>query len=187
MPWRGIEDGSPRAFDCGYCGRHVANTKRYGHYHRTDFTIYICPNCEKPTFFDVDLATPGVPFGKPVEHLPVEIGKLYEEVRRCCAISAFTASVLSCRKILMHIAVEQKAEKDKPFAYYVGYLGDAGYIPPNGKGWVDHIRSKGNEANHEIVLMSETDAKDLVAFTEMLLRFVFEFPNRVPVKPIAAK
>jgi len=27
-----------------------------------------------------------------------------------------------------------------------------GYVPPNGRGWVDHIRTKGNAANHEIRL-----------------------------------
>ena len=52
--------------------------------------------------------------------------------------------------------------------------------PPNGKGWVDHIRKKGNEAAHEIVLMTKADADELIVFSEMLLKFVYEFPNRVP-------
>ena len=58
------------------------------------------------------------------------------------------------------------------------YLADTGYVPPNGRGWVDHIRSRGNEANHEIVMMSREQAKDLVTFLEMLLRFIYEFPAR---------
>jgi hypothetical protein len=48
---------------------------------------------------------------------------------------------------------------------------------------VDHIRRKGNEATHEIALMSQQDAEELVGFSEMLLKFVYEFPNRVPKAP----
>jgi hypothetical protein len=29
-------------------------------------------------------------------------------------------------------------------------------------------------------LMKQTDAEDLIAFTEMLLNFVYEFPARIP-------
>ncbi len=58
-----------------------------------------------------------------------------------------------------------------------------GYVPPNGRGWVDHIRKKGNEANHEIRLMTKIDAEELVSFAEMLLKFIYEFPERVPKTP----
>jgi hypothetical protein len=53
-------------------------------------------------------------------------------------------------------------------------------VPPEGKGWVDHIRKKGNEATHEISPMSKADANDLITFPEMLLKFVYEFPSRIP-------
>jgi len=80
----------------------------------------------------------------------------------------------------MHIAVAQKAPEGKNFMEYVEYLSTAGFVPPNGKGWVDHIRKKGNEANHEIRLMSKDDAEELILFAEMLLKFIYEFPQRVP-------
>jgi len=67
--------------------------------------------------------------------------------------NAFTATVLCCRKLLMHIGVEKGAEKGKNFIEYVEFLSSKNYIPPDGKEWVDHIRKKGNEANHEIVIM----------------------------------
>jgi len=44
---------------------------------------------------------------------------------------------------------------------------------------VDHIRQKGNEANHEIKVMTAQDARDLVSFLEMLLKFVYEFPAKI--------
>ena len=80
----------------------------------------------------------------------------------------------------MSIAVAQGAPANKSFVSYVEYLAEKGYVPPNGRGWVDHIRKKGNEANHEIKLMAQPDAEELVSFTEMLLKFIYEFPSRVP-------
>lgn len=76
----------------------------------------------------------------------------------------------------MNIAVVQGAKEGLKFIEYVNYLSNNGYTPPNGKHWVDHIRKKGNEANHEISLMNENDAKELLVFTEMLLKFIYEFP-----------
>jgi len=69
----------------------------------------------------------------------------------------------------------------KPIAGLLArYVGD-------GKGWVDHIRKKGNEANHEIVIMKKGDALDLITFIEMLLKFIYEFPSRIPPKPSEPK
>jgi hypothetical protein len=82
----------------------------------------------------------------------------------------------------MSVAVAQGADANKPFVSYGEYLADRGYVPPNGKGWVDHIRKKGNEANHEIRLMAQPDAEELISFAEMLLKFIYEFPSRVPTK-----
>jgi hypothetical protein len=83
----------------------------------------------------------------------------------------------------MNVAVSQGAEAGNTFISYVEYLAANGYVPPNGKGWVDHIRKKGNEATHEIVLMSKDDAQELISFVEMLLKFIYEFPSRVPPGP----
>jgi hypothetical protein len=76
----------------------------------------------------------------------------------------------------MHIAVAKGDKPGKNFIEYVEYLSTKGYVPPDAKTWVDHIRTKGNEANHEIVIMSEEEAKDLISFAEMLLKLVYEFP-----------
>lgn len=133
-----------------------------------------------PTFMHGDVQIPGVSPGNEVGHLPKDIGALYNEARNAVAASCFTASVLTCRKLLMNIAVSLKADPGKRFVEYVDYLAQQGYVPPNGRGWVDHIRKKGNEATHEIVLMSRADAEELIAFSEMLLKFIFEFPAKVP-------
>lgn len=180
MAWQRIEQIRAKQFGCGYCGFSVANDRGY-YTSKGNNRIYICPNCEKPTYFDeYDKQTPGVAFGNEVTHLPQPVEQLYREARSCCSISAYTSAVLACRKILMNIAVEQGAAEGLSFVAYIDHLAAGGFIPPNGRGWVDHIRKRGNEATHEIALMSKSDAEDLVAFVEMLLKFIFEFPARVP-------
>jgi hypothetical protein len=108
---------------------------------------------------------------------------LYDEARRAAAANAPTAAVLALRKLLMNVAVSKGAKEGQSFVSYVEYLAGAGYVPPNGKGWVDHIRERGNDASHEIALMGPSDAAELLIFAEMLLRFIFELPGRVPASP----
>ncbi|MCQ9186515.1 DUF4145 domain-containing protein [Streptomyces sp. IBSBF 2953] len=120
---------------------------------------------------------PGVAPGRPVKHVPTDINGLYEEARTCAGAGSFTGSVLLCRKLLMNIGVQEGAQGGKSFVHYIDFLAEKGFIPPNGRAWVDHIRKKGNEATHEIALMSKVDATELVVFTEMLLKFIYEFPG----------
>lgn len=185
--WRQIQKVDNRQFDCGYCGRHVASDRGYivGENGQGSGPqragIYICPNCNGPNFLDIQKNWyPGQPFGRYVENVPEDLNDLYEEARRCHKEKCYTAAVLLCRKMLMNIAVDQGAKPNLQFIKYVNFLGDNGFIPPNGKKWIDHIRKKGNEATHEINPMDVSDSKDLISFTEMILVFLYEFPSRIP-------
>lgn len=186
MHWAHATTIQPRQFICGFCGDKVASKEGYisadaplgAHAY-----IYECPGCGRPSFIHKDIQSPGVVPGNEVNHLPVEIAALYREARKSAGAGAHTASVLACRKLLMNIAVEQGAKPGGSFLSYVEYLASAGFVPPNGKGWVDHIRKKGNEATHEIQLMGPTESAELIAFSEMLLKFIFEFPAQVPSAP----
>ena len=179
--WSNINTIKPKSFTCGYCGRTVASEKGYFTRRVPTRYVFVCPNCSRPTYFGEDKTqVPGPIPGVEVENLPDDVRKLYQEARKCVAIGSHTSAVLSCRKLLMHIAVAQKADIGMSFIEYVEYLADSGYVPPNGRGWVDHIRKKGNEANHEIRLMKVSDAQELISFSEMLLKFIYEFPQRVP-------
>ncbi|HMF90880.1 MAG TPA: DUF4145 domain-containing protein [Candidatus Angelobacter sp.] len=122
-------------------------------------------------------------YGQHVRHLPVDVDKLYTEARRCIQTSSYTPAVLACRKLLMNVAVQQGAKEGQTFVEYVDYLAGEGFVPPNGRHWVDYIRTKSNEANHEIKLMSEDDAKQLILFSEMMLKFIYELPKSVPAPP----
>lgn len=179
--WNNIMKLGPKSFTCGHCGKIVASDAGYYTGDQPQRYVYVCSNCYRPTYFAEDGAQlPGVAPGVEVEHLPSDVKQLYREARNCVAIGSYTSAVLSCRKLLMQIAVAQQADTGKSFLAYVEYLADKGYVPPNGRGWVDHIRTKGNEANHEIRLMKKSDAEDLISFSEMLLKFIYEFPKRVP-------
>ena len=184
--WRNLERIGPHSFQCGYCGRHVSSREGF----QTDdgFSVYhghpvlfICPGCNSPTFFAGNMMarqTPAPILGEDVAPLPDDVAAAYLEARQSTKVQAFTSAVLMCRKILMHAAVQSGAKAGDSFVNYVEHLSAAGYIPPNGKVWVDKIRQKGNEANHEIVLMTREDAQDILTFTGMLLKFMYEFPSK---------
>ncbi|WP_110693837.1 DUF4145 domain-containing protein [Salinicola halophyticus] len=180
--WEDLSNIGSKELVCGYCGVFVASVTGFyrNGIHPNVCSLRICPNCQKPTFFNGYEQVPGIAPGNSVESVPNEVSKLYNESRRCISINAFTASVLTSRKLLMNLAVSEKAETGKSFIFYVNFLAENGYVPPNGKGWVDHIRKKGNEATHEIVDMTREDAVELVSFAEMLLKFIYEFPARIP-------
>ena len=179
--WSNLSGPPARQFACGFCGNLVSSSQGwFSGGGKSQEYIYVCPHCTRPTYFGDAGQVPGVAPGNDVGNVPQDIDSLYKEARRCVAANAPTASVLAARKLLMHIAVEQGAKPGSNFVSYVEYLADNGYVPPNGRGWVDHIRKEGNEANHEIVRMSPEDASELITFIEMLLKFIYEFPSRIP-------
>lgn len=192
MDWNDVKTMYSKSYVCGYCGEPLASDKGYyatrrsssGDMVRTAY-IYICHHCKKPTFFTSDKEqTPGSVFGGQVRHIASkEVETLYNEARNCVKVSAYTAAVMCCRKLLMNVAVSEGAAEGKGFAYYVQYLADEGHIPPKATTWVDHIRDRGNEANHEIKIMEREDAERLIRFSEMLLRIMYEYPAEVENPP----
>ncbi|KPJ52294.1 hypothetical protein AMJ39_08170 [candidate division TA06 bacterium DG_24] len=180
--WKNLSTLSPRKFTCSYCGSHVRSDRGYltGTPSRH---IRICPNCNNPTYFEGDRQTPAPPLGNRVSNVPAEIDSLYNEARACAAARAYTAAVLACRKLITIIAVEQGALKGKSFLECVEFLADRNFIPPNGRIWLHYIRTRGSEAAHDLSLMTEDDANNLITFAEMLLRFIYEFPARVTSSP----
>jgi hypothetical protein len=179
LQWENVCKLESRIYVCSYCNAQV--TSDMGWYVFGDARrIWLCPRGH-PTYFDLQGSQhPSPIFGRSIDNIPSEqVNSLYEEARRCVSVQAYTSAVLACRKLLMNIAVDKGAPSGKSFMDYVEYLAAKNYVPPDGKEWVDHIRKKGNEATHEILLMSKDDAEALIEFTEMLLKFVYEFPARV--------
>lgn len=179
--WTNVPEIVEKSFSCWDCSNMVAGNRGY----RTEGNanikrIYICPNCSAPNYFDYKQnQIPGPKYGNQVEHLPPTIKEIYDETRDCYSVGSFTGSALLSRKILMNIAVEKGADENKKFAYYVDWLSENNYLPPDGKQWVDHIRKIGNQGTHEIKSVTCNDAMELINFCEMLLKFVFEFPTKM--------
>jgi len=171
--WSSTFSIEPKEYICGYCEKLVGSNLGYrrnfeipfGHsvIQEKDF-IYICPFCKRPTYFTHNnIQTPSPTYGKTIKiDTAKDVETLYNEARNCFKVKAFTASILCCRKLLMHIAVSKGAEEEKSFLEYINFLSEKGYVPPDGKEWVDQIRKKGNEANHEIVIMGKEDATELI-------------------------
>lgn len=140
--------------------------------------IYICHKCKVPTYFnECGNQIPGAKFGSKIAYLPENVENMYDEARSCFSVNAFTSSTLCCRKLLMNIACEKGAKGNQSFEFYVDYLDNNGYIPPDGKQWVDRIRKFGNQATHKLEMKSQEDAKLAIKFTSMLLKLIYEFPK----------
>lgn len=189
MGWYDMSELKSVSYTCGLCSCVVGNDR--GFYTTIDISkshhldkIYVCPKCGKPTFFDKDgTQYPGVKYGSHVNSInKEEVESLYNEARSCFSINSFTSVALCCRKLLMNIAVDLGADENKQFAYYVKWLDENNYILPNAKGWVDQIRKIGNEATHEIHIISKEDAEKSLKFIEMILKLVYEFPAMVEEK-----
>lgn len=187
ISYYGHNDLPSAAITCGYCGRDVAphlgfiinythpgtrSTKRIGY-------IYQCPHCNNPIFYFIETGetVPGAIYGREIRNLPDNIQTLYSECRTCYANQCYTSAQMIARTLLMHIAVEQGAEPGLSFVKYVNYLDDNGYIPPNGKKWVDFIRTSGNVANHEIVIKEKEETEKVITFLSTLLLVIYELPN----------
>jgi hypothetical protein len=172
------------SFICGHCNNPINSDSGYKIGEHQDGSgnqfggVYICPSCLGATFIAPSREQfPKPTFGKDVDNLSEDLDRLYIEARQSTSVGAYTASILTCRKILMHVAVDLLADENQSFVKYVEWLYDNNHIPRRAKTWVDYIRTKGNEANHEIVIMNEEEAKKLINFIEILLKSNYEFPS----------
>ena len=123
IEWQGISNITSKGFTCGHCGASIASKNGYYSDGSTN-QIYICHKCERPNYFiEEGRQYPGSLYGYDVEGISDELVKaMYEEARCCFSVSAYTAAVLCCRKLLMHIAISKNADENKSFVYYVEYL-----------------------------------------------------------------
>ncbi|RYD75329.1 MAG: DUF4145 domain-containing protein, partial [Verrucomicrobiaceae bacterium] len=176
VEWQSLGALRSRSYTCGHCGNPIASERGWSGSalvngaSRVVAYLYICHQCSGPTFFhelEGGLQIPGVVFGDVVSDIPdAGTQALYDEARKCTGAGCYTSAVLACRKLLMHVAVSLGAKEGDSFISYVQFLADHHYVPPGAKGWVDHIRKKGNEATHEISLMTKEDAEELLAFVQ---------------------
>jgi Domain of unknown function (DUF4145) len=123
------------------------------------------------------------PHGIEVQHVPEGLNTLYTEARKCISAGAPTAATMACRKILLALAVDMgmDVQQAKNFAVCVKWMFDEGHLPKTWETWVDHIRTKGNEAVHELPETTQEESMVLVDFVRMILQTHFEAPKNLQI------
>lgn len=169
---------------CGWCDSIISPNK--GYFVKSDYPnspevgyIYICPNCNQIILYKSfqNRVFPLCKFGKNINKLPEQVSAIYNEIRECYSIGAFTSIGLLGRKLLMHVAVQEGAEEDKAFLYYVNYLNDNGYVPKKSKHLLEFLRSQGNDANHFVQILQKEEAEKIISFIELILTFIYEYAD----------
>ncbi|MCS5423203.1 MULTISPECIES: DUF4145 domain-containing protein [Psychrilyobacter] len=178
-----------KKFNCGYCGSSISSEKGFN-IKSNDMTskntikelksgVYICHSCQAPTFFSPydGKQYPGAVYGEMVKNLSKELESAYNEARDCFKVSAYTASALMCRKILMHLAcdLEKEAIEGESFKYYINLLIEKNHLTNKLKPMAEHIRGEGNTATHKLEATSKESSEKLIKFVEVLLKINYEY------------
>lgn len=145
------------------------------------YYVLECPSCGKPMIYEINEART-FPSGfalRDVKHLTQPISAIFKEIIAAIGAGCFTAAVVLARTAINHIAVDRGAEENKSFQYYVQYMVDHHFIPPNAHGWVDKIRQMANESVHDLHIWKRDDAEVIGKFLMYLLIFIYELPTSI--------
>lgn len=186
--WIGAQPISKVAYRCAYCMNDVAPAFGYAARTYSGVCAYaaICHFCGHITYvkgFGAFQKTFPSPLqGENLDGLkaPETVVTCYSEARASISAGAHTGCIMLCRKILMNMAVELGADTGLSFKRYVDYLVEEGHITKRGKDTAHWIRDQGNDANHEIEIRREDDARRVLQFTALLLRSIYETPDIAP-------
>lgn len=184
--WQGESYLKENKFVCGHCGTSTSSVKGMALRNGLNSTdsyrrdknngVYICTDCEMPTFIWNQFQYPGNRYGSEVSDLSELLGTVYDEARSAYSSGAYTGVALLCRKLLMHIAIELGAQENKRFIDYVNFLEEEKHITTRSKEWVDSIRTNGNASTHQMQIASKEEAEKMIKFSEMILKTNFEYP-----------
>ncbi|MEK6824156.1 MAG: DUF4145 domain-containing protein [Nanoarchaeota archaeon] len=179
--WESISNRVSKSFICWNCNKQVASEKAYATYDpsiRYSSFIYICPHCNAPNIYDDEKREVLLPLpGKEINKLPENILVVYSEIRKCMQSGCFNGAIMLMRKLIMHIAVEERAEEGKNFIEYIDYLYNNGNIPKKSKNKSDSVRTLGNNTNHKIENRTSEEAQNCFELVELLLKVNYEFAD----------
>jgi hypothetical protein len=147
-----------------------------------DVTLWLkCPGCgEGSVKIRTGEVIPAPLGGRNVAGLPEEVAAAWKEARAAFSAGAFTAAEMMCRKILMHVAVDQARSKPRDtFTSYVEALDQAGYITTGLKPAIDRLQKRGAVANHQLAFSSAADSRATLTVTGHLLEAMYELPAMV--------
>lgn len=173
-------------FDCYFC---AASTQMFvarmvdSTWGSPDVAWLRCMSCRRGAVLNNghDLSPSSSPLDVP-QGLDRDTEWTWNEARSCLSARAYTACVMMCRKLLMHMAVQEglpaKNAKDfaPTFVQCIDHLQSEGVITKRNRKWVDRIKDIGNEANHDLASLSRDQATTVATFTRQLLHEVYELP-----------
>lgn len=176
--WFGTTSLEAKNYNCWNCGNLVSSN--HGFMSEDGLSkIYICPHCKAPRIIDYNgQQYPFIIYGKTFNKLPEEIKKCYDEARLALSAGAYTAAVMMFRKILMTLAVNEGADEGDSFSNYVTYLCDNGFVHKKQHQQANNLKKLGNDANHKIESRTETEAKEMLNFVELLLLNNYECADK---------
>lgn len=111
-------------------------------------------------------------------HTPDAVCRFYMQAAANLRPKMWDAAGMACRKALdVATLVLEPDSRTKPLARRIDALAATGRITADLAIWAHEIRALGNEAAHDPDEFAEADARDLFAFTELLLMYVFTLPG----------
>ena len=130
---RGQEPDEWFSYKCGYCGNKVSGAVIGAVQKEAGDPLVrwlYCPECGHGAVWNASdkVVHPPAKFGPDIQELPNIVKNAYDEARRCFAVGAYRACLLTCRALLMYVAVDQGDQERKRFTEYVQYLVKKGFI-----------------------------------------------------------
>ncbi len=177
---------------CGHCNNKIGldiyfkvfNDKKNdkgGNIRVQMYSVGVCPLCGAPIILNKENnnVLPAMREFEEISFLPKDVETLYNEMRDAYSVQSYTCCVISGRMLLANVAVEEGAEENRSFKYYVDYLVDK-YLPATkDKPWLDKVRELGNDSAHKMVIVNKEQAKISLTFINAILKNIYEFPNSV--------
>ena len=114
--------------------------------------------------------------------MPSGMCEIYDGVSACLEKGLPAASVILCRNLLVHIAVEKGAKQGDSFSNYLAFIEKKGYVPPVIKPKFEEVIKIGNKANHYTAKISQKEAKKIVGFMQAFLTLFYEYQDMAKSK-----
>lgn len=181
--------------ECKYCEA-VVDAKLLNSYECRDeevgfpqrYSFLRCPQCSSPFLalqedygngWDNESTRLFPPRDKQVNPaFPEPIRNAYKEALSCFKGKNYTAAAIMCRKTLDGIC-SVHGIKAKNLSLGLKEMKSKGVIESRLFEWAEALRISGNEAAHDVqTTISAQDAKDIIAFTDALLEYVFTFRDK---------
>ncbi len=108
---------------------------------------------------------------------PLDLSRLFDEAAGCYSASAFTASAMTSRKVLMACACHEGDKDGETFGHYVDFITKNVLNFERAKASIDAIRKIGNDGNHKIEFVNKEDAKRALNIVQYLLNTIYSLPK----------